>query len=204
LNVLNSLIRPASIVATLAAFLVSGSQADEKWRIEAGQVELSAGKSPWVRGSFYVHAPTGTPPDATPRAGGACLVTDLVAEGVGLDTCKTNADCNSPRAIDKAGDPALEAYVGYCLARDGSTQPPRCWTRPGPPATYCQRTVDGLKFTAGEHHLGPVPADPLDTGDRRLKWAVMACMADEGHPKACGDPEGEAFRQISFTPIRFD
>jgi hypothetical protein len=197
-----SMIKAIAIVALSAAFLAIGSNADENWRIEAGQVEFSGGEEVWVRGSFLVHAPEGTPADAAPREGGACLLADLVAFGVGLESCKSFADCNSPRAIDKANNPAMEDYVGYCVARDGSTQPPRCWTRPGPAESHCKRSVDGLRLTAGKHQLEPVPADPLKTGARRLKWAVIACLADADHPRACGEEES-AMRQMSLTPMSF-
>jgi len=186
----------------IAAFLAMGSFAAEDWRIEAGQVEFSAGEDVWVRGTFFVTAPAGTPAEASPRNGGACLLADLVALGVGLETCKSNADCNSPRAIDKADNPALEDFLGYCLTRDGSSQPPRCWTRPGPPETHCKRSVDGLRLTAGEHQLKPVLADPLKAGGRRPKWAVRACIADEGYPDGCHEQGGE-HQQTSLTPLSF-
>lgn len=174
-------------------------EAAEDWRIEAGLAQLVAGALPRVNGYFYVHAPAGTPADAAPRSGGACLVADLVPFGVGLPSCETTADCNAPEAIDKASNPALENFQGYCAAPDGSREPPKCWTRPGLPTEYCNRSPDGLRLTPGMHVLPTVPADPLNLETSLPDWAVLACMAEEGHPAACGEP-ANVHRQLSMTP----
>jgi len=149
-------------------------------------------------GTFLVRAPGGMLPDAVARSGGACLLADLVPFGVGLPTCTTTSECNTPEAIDKANHPELEGYFGYCTARDGSNEPLRCWTRPGPPETHCRRTIDGFELTAGEHQVGPVDADPLGNGPPYPQWVVYACLADAGHDRACGEPL-DANRKISVT-----
>jgi hypothetical protein len=151
-----------------------------------------------VSGTFLVQAPEGTPPDTAPRSGGACLLADLVSFGVGLPTCATTPECNTPQAIDKVNHPELEGFFGYCIAREGSGEPPRCWTRPGPPENHCRRTIDGFRLTARKHQVGPVDADPLGNGPPYPEWVVYACIANAGHDRACGEPL-DANRQTSVT-----
>lgn len=184
----------------------TGSGADEEatvqdWRIEAGVVSPSTESGTQVQGHYRVYAPPDTPVDAAPRTGGACLLADLVPFGVGLPTCTTKEDCNSPAAIDKAGDQRLQDFHGYCIKWGEDLQVGRCWTRPGPPQTHCKRSIDGHPLTQGDHVLGPVSADPLGMGGPQPRWIVNACIADEGFPTACGEPESE-HRQFSVTPVQ--
>jgi hypothetical protein len=193
------MVRTPLFLLSIGLILTGFPAIADDWRVEAGPVEISHGNEPLARGSFRVLAPAGTLPDAAPRSGGACLVADLVRHGVGLANCVSNAECNGPDAIDRAGDPRLEAFIGYCVARDGSGQAPRCWTRPGPAEIYCRRSASGLRLSPGLHELGPVDADPLQQGAPWPEWAVYACMADEGHKRACGQAV-DAHRQTSLTP----
>jgi len=171
------------------------------WHVYAGPVTWAHGDPPQVSGTFEVCAPRGeNRPEAAPRQGGACLVADLVERGIGRAACTTHADCNPPGAFD-GEDPGLANYHGYCLAQDGSDEPPRCWTRPGRSETYCRRSVDGLVLTAGTHQLAPVNGDPQGAGAPYPRWAVIACMAHVGHDRACGDPESSD-KQVSVTPGR--
>lgn len=174
------------------------------WSIHAGPVERMRGAPVRVSGTFEVRT-QGSEAAAVgiARQGGACLVADLVPFGIGRAHCATNADCNGPDAIDKLGRPELAEYHGYCAARDGSAEPPRCWTRPGPANTHCRRSVDGLRLTPGVHAVGPVDADPLGRSEPRPRWAVYACLAQEGHARACADPTSP-HRQVSLTPLRND
>ncbi len=203
--------RPALLGLILVASFPSpgaeseGAEAEAAlgWRIQAGQAELQTAGQPQVSGTFMVSAPPGeTDPLAAPMQGGACLLADLVPFGVGRASCATSADCNGPDSIDRQKDPRLAEYVGYCAARDGSAEAPRCWTRPGPASTHCQRTVDSLRLTAGEHSLGPVVADPLGNGEPLPEWAVYACMAKAGHERACGEAVSP-HRQVSLTPLPY-
>lgn len=179
----------------------AGTETTAGWSIQGGQVELQPAGKPQVSGTFLVNSPqAATGPLAAPLQGGACLVADLVPFGIGRARCETNADCNGPDAIDKQHDTRLAEYVGYCATRDGSTEPPRCWTRPGPPNTHCRRSVDALRLIAGVHKLGPVDADPLGSGEPFPEWAVYACMAQVGHERACGEVVSP-YRQVSLTPL---
>ncbi len=184
------------VLATLSVSAVAEPPPD--WRIESGPVRIEPGEHPGVSGTFLVRAPEGKAPDTTARSGGACLLADLVPFGVGLPTCMTTSECNTPEAIDKANHPEFEGYFGYCTGRDGSDEPKRCWTRPGSPETHCRRTIDGFELTAREHRVGPVDADPLGKGPPYPEWVVYACISDAGHPRACGGPL-DANRQISVT-----
>lgn len=193
---MNGMVALLLIVAPAAIF----ADVVDNWSIQAGQVEISVGGKPQVTGTFYVRAPSGTPADTVTRTGGACLLADLVPFGVGLESCTSNADCNTPQAIDKANHPQMDRFLGYCVVRDSSDELPRCWTRPGPPQDYCKRSIDGHPLTPGAHQLPMVPADPLDHGELLPDWAVFACMADEGHPTACGQPVSD-HRRFSMTPL---
>lgn len=193
----------AALVFLIAAAMLIMAEAAEDWRVEAGPVEIMHTISPQVTGAFYVHAPPGTSADTVARTGGACLLADLVPFGVGLATCKTSEDCNTPEAIDKANDPAKELFYGYCAVRDGSGEPPKCWTRPGPPGEYCLRSLDGLRLTPGTHQLPEVLADPLNLGEPLPDWAVFACIAAEGQAAGCAS-QVEEHRQVSLTPLPAD
>lgn len=184
--------------ASVAVWIAAYGVAADGWRIEAGAIEVTPGAPARVSGTFHVHAPAGTPPEAAPRAGGACLVADLVPFGVGAAACQSNADCNTPEAIDTQRHPGLDGAYGYCAAPDGSGESSRCWTRPGTARTYCSRSIDGLRLTPGTHRIAAVPADPLDFGGPLPNWAVVACLADAAHPAACGEQSGE-HRQFSMT-----
>jgi len=181
----------------------AGAEAVPGWSIQAGPVELQPAGQPLVAGVFNVSAPPAEmDPLAAPMQGGACLLADLTPHGIGRATCVTSADCNGPDSIDRQKDPRLAEYVGYCAARDGSAEAPRCWTRPGPASTHCRRTVDSLRLTAGEHSLGPVVADPLGNGEPLPEWSVYACMAETGHERACGEAVSP-HRQVSLTPLPY-
>lgn len=170
------------------------------WSIHAGPVGWTRDDPPRVSGRFEVCGPvSGAEPRVARRQGGACLVADLVDQGIGRAICATHADCNSRDAFDR-GDPRLADFQGYCLAQGGSDEPPRCWTRPGPAAAFCKRTLDTFRMTAGVHHLGPVDRDPLNSGEPYPRWAVYACMAHAGHDRSCGEP-ASPHRQISLTPL---
>lgn len=190
----------AALLATLASFAGSTLAGEpDAWRIEAGQVETLHGPKAQVVGSFIVHAPDPMPPDAPPRMGGACLVADLVPFGVGLASCETTSDCNAAGALQTDKNPALQGSSTYCAAPDGSDEPRRCWTRPGPPQSHCRRSIDGFRLDPGTHRIGPVDADPMGRGGPVPRWAVFACLAADGHERACGEPDS-VHRQISLTP----
>lgn len=173
----------------------------EDWRVEARSAKRVDGEPTQVVGDIYVHAPADTPADAAPRMGGGCLLADLVEYGIGLASCASSADCNSPTAIDKSSDPQLQSFYGYCVWRSANESAGRCWTRPGPPDSHCIRSIDGHALTPGAHQLGPVPVRPLSTLPAEPEWIVFACIADEAHPAACGEPESQS-RQISTSPLR--
>jgi len=171
------------------------------WSIRAGPVEWAQGEPLQVSGRFEVCGPdSGAEAGAEPRSGGACLLADLVDQGIGRVACTTHADCNGPDAIDRE-DPRMAGYVGYCATEDGSGEAPRCWTRPGPPETHCQRSVDGFLLTPGVHRLTPVDGDPLRNGAPYPRWVVYACLAHVGHGRACAEPENPN-KQVSLTPVR--
>jgi TolB-like protein/Tfp pilus assembly protein PilF len=171
------------------------------WSIHGGPVEWQPGQPVQVVGRFEVRAPAAGPTAETALLqGGACLVADLVPFGIGRATCATNADCNGPGAFDRVRGSDTEGYLGYCAARDGSNEPPRCWTRPGPAGSHCRRSVDGLLLTEGVQEVGPVAADALENGEPYPEWAVYACMAHPGHDRACGEPVSPN-RQVSLTPL---
>ena len=178
----------------------AGASATGGWRIHGGTVAWTEAERPQVSGSFEICPPRGSNTgDAAPLQGGACLVADLTPFGIGMAACETHADCNAPGAFDRLPNPGAAEYSGYCIAPDGSDEPPRCWTRPGPAGTYCRRSIDALPMTAGSHRIGPVSGDPLGTGKPFPQWAVYACLAHAGHDRACGEP-ASPHRQVSLTP----
>jgi len=171
----------------------------DSWVIQAGPIRSIDGSVPMVTGTFQVSGPQSAISSKEElRQGGACLIADLVPFGIGLSNCTTNQDCNQPDGFGAATIPALKEAYGYCVSRGG--EPPRCWTRPGPPDKYCRRSIDGLRLTPGEHQLEPVAIDPLRRGMPYPEWAVYACMAHKGHDRECGNPGKSQFRQISVTP----
>lgn len=199
---LNMVLSGLVLIALSADATADGStDTTGSWSIRAGDVQWTAGETPLVSGVFQVSATEVEQSQAAaPHQGGACLVADLVPYGIGRAHCAMNADCNGPDSIDREHDARLAEYVGYCAARDGSGETPRCWTRPGPAATYCRRTIESLRLTAGSHEVGPVNGDPLGNGAPYPEWAVYACMAHAGHDRACGEIVSP-HRQVSLTPL---
>jgi len=193
--------KPSSISVTPVDSPGAKPAVAEQWRITAGPIKWLPGDEIQILGTFQVNGPVAqTDADTVTPQGGACLVVNLVPFGIGRPRCATNTDCNQPEdSIDKQKYPHLADSMGYCTRRDGSVEHPQCWTRPGPAGTHCKRTVDTLVLTDGEHSVGPVAADPLGTGEPYPEWAVYACMAQPGHPRACGEASSD-HRQISVTP----
>lgn len=170
-------------------------------RIQAGPVTWQNGANPQVSGTFRVFAAATDIESPDPALqGGACLVADLTPFGIGSAECATNADCNPVNTADTQPSPHVSEFVGYCAARDGSGETPRCWTRPGPPSTHCKRTIDPFRLTEGEHELGPVSANPLGNAPPYPEWVVYACLAAPGHDRACGEAVSP-HRQISLTSL---
>lgn len=174
--------------------------ATPSWRIQAGPIRVTNDERLSVSGRFRLSPLSDRAAEEQALSGGACLVADLVPFGIGRAQCNTNADCNGPDVFNAQRDPRITDYVGYCAGRDGSGEPPRCWTRPGPATTHCLRSVDGLVLGPGEFILGPVDADPLGVGAGSPEWAVLACLAHPGHARACGEPLS-IHRQVSLTPV---
>jgi len=193
------------LIVLPAGSVADGTDATTKavigWSIHGGPVEWQTGQPGQVIGRFEVRAPADRPAaEAEPLQGGACLVADLVPFGIGKATCTTHADCNEPSTFGPPGGPDVEQYYGYCATRDGSNEPARCWTRPGPPGAYCIRTNDSWKLTAGMHTVGPVNGKPLGEQAPDPEWAVYACLAHPGHERACGEPDNP-HRQVSLSPV---
>lgn len=140
------------------------------WTITAGPIERADG---WkmITATVTFTKISGT---ATTRGGGACLLADLVDQGVGAVTCTTDSDCIA------AGQAAFGASAwGYCTAPDGSGEAKRCWTRPGDFCVRSQANMEGAKI------LAPVMWDARRTNER-VRWLLLACMAEEATPGGCG------------------
>jgi hypothetical protein len=130
------------------------------------------------------------------RRAGACLLADLVDQGVGLPSCSSDKQCND--AYDVAPNPQLGSRSNgpylYCLGERPSSTEKRCWIRPGPDSTYCSKNL----YSPGRHAVpapvtgqpdsGGVPADPLGNG-KGVRWRVIACLnPDNSLPPACANP----------------
>jgi len=198
--------RKTAKILLLAAF-VSGGMFDviaadkaalNGWTIEAGKIKSDASPTELqgrqVSGSFELKNKA----DSTQtRRAGACLLADLVDQGVGLPSCSSDKECND--AYDLAPNPQLGARTNgphlYCLGEKPSSTEKRCWIRPGPGSSHCSK---GL-YSPGRHAI-PAPvtgqtdsagvaADPLGNG-HDVNWRVLACLnPDNGLPPACANPD---------------
>jgi len=189
------------LVVLVLGCMFDASAADKAtlngWTIEAGKIKSSPSRTEpqtkQVSGSFVLE--NKADPTETRRAG-ACLLADLVDQGVGLPSCSSNQECND--AYDLAPNPQLGNRSNgphlYCLGDKPSSTEKRCWIRPGPDSTHCSK---GL-YSPGSHAVpaplagqpdsGGVPADPLGNG-KGVNWRVLTCLnPDNGLPPACANP----------------
>lgn len=191
----------------LAVFLLgcaSDANAADKatlngWTIEAGKIKSSTSRTEpqtkQISGSFELK--NKADPTQTRRAG-ACLLADLVDQGVGLPSCSSDKQCND--AYDAAPNPRLGSRTNgpylYCLGKKPSSTEKRCWIRPGPDSTHCSKGMysPGIHpvpaLVAGQPDSGGIPADPLGNG-KGVNWRVLTCLnPDNGLPPACANPIG--------------
>jgi hypothetical protein len=167
------------------------------WTIEAGKIKSSTSRtephSKQVSGSFELK--NKADPTQTRRAG-ACLLADLVDQGVGLPSCSSDKECND--AYDLAPNPQLGTRTNgphlYCLGEKPSSTEKRCWIRPGPDSSHCSKGLYSPGShavpapVAGQPDSAGVAADPLGNG-QDVNWRVMACLnPDNGLPPACAIP----------------
>ncbi|HET6564541.1 MAG TPA: hypothetical protein VFG52_03935 [Xanthomonadales bacterium] len=190
------------LVAILLAFSLGAahdaSAADKVllngWTIEAGKIkaETTRGRPPTrlVKGSFELKS-DGASGDS--RRAGACLLADLVDQGVGLPSCTSHQQCNdsykaAPNSKLGSGNPG--PYL-YCLGDKPGDTEKRCWIRPGPDSTHCVKN----QFAPGEYAVpatGTVDADPLGKG-KPVAWRVFACLnPDNNLPPACANTDSPA------------
>ena len=167
------------------------------WTIEAGKITSGTSRTEpqtkRVSGSFGLE--NNADPTQTRRAG-ACLLADLVDQGVGLPSCSSDKQCND--AYDAAPNPQLGSRTSglflYCLGKKPSSTEKRCWIRPGSAGTHCSKNLylpgshPVPAPVAGQPNSGGVPADPLGNG-KGVNWRVFACLnPDESLPPACANP----------------
>jgi len=164
------------------------------WTITSGPIKTSpSGTTPnakQVQGSFKLK---NTDSPESSRRTGACLAVDLTAQGVGLPSCTTHKQCNdayaaSPNSILGSGIPG--PYL-YCLGDGANDSAKRCWIRPGPDTTHCNKSL----HTPGNHTVpatGTVAADPLGKNES-LNWVVYGCLnPDNNLPPACMNSDSTA------------
>lgn len=193
------------LAVVLLGWMIDAGAADKVtlngWTAEAGKIQASTSKGQpktrRVTGSFELKREAGAD-DA--RRAGACLLADLVDQGVGLPSCSSDQDCND--AYDAAPNPQLGPRANgphlYCLGKKPASTEKRCWIRPGPDSTHC---IKGLlapgkhsvpAAAAGQPESGGVPADPLGKG-KAVNWRVYACLnPDNTLPPACANPNSTA------------
>lgn len=144
----------------------------QKQRIEAGEVvsaPATAGIAVPISGSFkLVEDQDGI---VSASLGGACLVGDFSARGLGAASCARDQDCNPRDGFDARFPEAM----GYCVDK-------RCWVRPGPAARYCLRSIDqvdgrmrGALVTGRTYPLPVAEADVFGDG-QPTTWRVHACL----------------------------
>lgn len=137
--------------------------------IEPGSVTIE-GRA--LSGSFMVRR--ASPGLDSIGTGGACLIADLRAAGIGGMTCDVDADCAAPARF--AGGAA------YCTRPPGSDEPRSCWVRPGSQQDYCTISLTLPLPLDQRIPLPEVALRPL-RGARPLRWMVYACL--NGRPLAC-------------------
>ncbi|KQY54979.1 hypothetical protein [Lysobacter sp. Root494] len=109
--------------------------------------------------------------------GGACLVADLRASGIGGQGCTADSDCS--------GDTHFPGSYGYCLRPARSDEAKACWIRPGSQVTHCHLSPTTPVPLDRMQRLPVVAARPLPDG-KPVRWMVLACL--NGGAGACKDP----------------
>lgn len=192
------MIRRLAVLLIISSALSANAADPQKlngWTIEAGPIKTANStthpkKTKRVKGSFELK--TSDDPAGTRRAG-ACLIADLTAQGVGLDSCSSHQQCNDAYTAAphlKLGSGIPGPYL-YCLGSTPDDVKKRCWIRPGPDSSHCTKNL----FAPGEHAVpaqapgnadaGSVVADPLGNG-KAIAWRVYGCLnPDNNIPIAC-------------------
>ncbi|MFN0247986.1 MAG: hypothetical protein ACKV2T_13940 [Kofleriaceae bacterium] len=141
------------------------------WCVSAGPIEPGS-TSAMIKAAVTFTKISG---NADTRGGGACLVADLVDQGIGPATCTSDAECIAAAQLVFPGPGGF----GYCAAPDGSGEAKRCWTRPG---NFCVRSSMNPPGTVT---LNEVMWD-AQSNNEPVRWMLLACMAEEATPTACG------------------
>ena len=178
----------------------NASAEPERLAIRAGAILADAASPRQLRASFQiVPSQSGAQPILSTGVGGACLIADLNAINIPTSgpNCTTSTDCTG-------GMPS--GGFGYCVAQ-------RCWTRPGLPKPWCDRSADhaNAPFDKGQHWLPPAtgsgPPQTIDVSPvyalpgaagKQFQWRVYACLA--GVDSNCGTGPGE--RIVDVGPVR--
>lgn len=164
------------------------------YRNEAGPIRYRADEG--VSGSFRLKKdPGGTWSTGT---GGGCLVADFSAS-LGDSRCVTHDDCNDYLGRFLADLPtgsSAEGAHGYCARPGDTSEPRRCWIRPGPQAAYCLVSPLAPLPLNQPVQIPPAPmkgvaAFPLADG-RKVRWMVFTCLngLDFSHPDSPKDRPG--------------
>jgi hypothetical protein len=156
------------LVIALACIAAAPVRA-QKLEIRPYPVKQAAGD---VTGTFKVSRSAGGIESI--GSGGACLVADLRASGIGGQACATDNDCS--------GDSRFSGSHGYCLGPDD--EPKACWIRPGSQRTHCHLSATEPLPLNRKVPLPTVAAKPLPDG-KPVRWLVLACL--NGAAGACGD-----------------
>jgi hypothetical protein len=152
-----------------ASHKAPGSARLSGWSIIAFKPSFVDGE---VEGSFAFERDSG----ADKRAGGACVLADIYRSG---HECASYLDCDAAYGRPAGG-------FNYCIDVTGSGKK-RCWARPT--ANGCIRSRDD----SADGLLGPgtyvLPRVPAVVNGEVPQWITYGCLADDGHPTACGSPE---------------
>lgn len=95
------------IAVVLATVTPAEAPAQERWSVTPGALkkmakELFPERQARVTGTFTFAADNVSGIESN-KLGGACLVADLTAQGIGRGRCETDDDCNTPLGVESAG-----------------------------------------------------------------------------------------------------
>jgi hypothetical protein len=186
--------------------------AQQKWSVKPGAVtkvdkRLYRDREARVTGTFVFEADSNG--IESNRYGGACLVADLTAQGIGKKVCSSDLDCHPVVKVERRpGQPevpgvTVPAYEGYCLASGPRDRVRSCWVRPGPQPEFCMTSKQtGGPLQAKQYALPVVKADP--TGKGPVRWRIHSCLNPNVPPPPGEQPcavRGTTNKQTNDGPI---
>lgn len=186
---------PAAGSAPLTRIIVPGNVVVSSYLIPSTTPPRKTGRG--LTATFRVERSSAARAIPSEAMGGACLIADLNPFGTPRrGVCTTDEQC----AASLSPGQRANGWYSYCVVEfdritaQGKTPKGKCWTRPGPPPSYCTMATDspwkdGIDVRVPAKGVAPLYS-PWSTG-AEVRWRVRACLNGidgQGGPPCKGFP----------------